>query len=138
MEVLVPRKQVKALFYGHTHRWGRKEHEGIHLINLPPVGYLFDKESPNGWAELVLREKGAVLTLQRAGPKTSPGRGDRGVEVAVRRRGLGGPLMPRRQTAAFPYLLRWPRAVCPGHFDMNTQAASYRAERTVKTAADDA
>jgi len=62
-EVLVPRKQVKALFYGHTHRWRRAEREGIHLVNLPPVAYLFDKESPNGWVDLHLRDKGAVLTL---------------------------------------------------------------------------
>jgi 3',5'-cyclic AMP phosphodiesterase CpdA len=61
--VLVPCKQVKALFYGHTHQWQQKEHEGIHLVNLPPVGYLFNKEAPNGWVELRLREGGAVLTL---------------------------------------------------------------------------
>ncbi len=68
-DVLVPRKQVKALFYGHTHRWRRAEREGIHLVNLPPVAYLFDKESPNGWVELRVRDKGAVLTLHALDPK---------------------------------------------------------------------
>jgi hypothetical protein len=68
-EVLVPRKQVKALFYGHTHQWQRKEHEGIHLVNLPPVSYLFNKEAPNGWVEMRLRQGGAVLVLQALDPK---------------------------------------------------------------------
>jgi len=62
-DVLVPRKQVKALIYGHTHRWRRSQREGIHLINLPPVSYLFDKEAPNGWVEMQLSDRGARLTL---------------------------------------------------------------------------
>ena len=28
---LVPRKHVKAVFFGHTHQWRRDKHEGIHL-----------------------------------------------------------------------------------------------------------
>jgi 3',5'-cyclic AMP phosphodiesterase CpdA len=62
-DVLVPRKQVKVVIFGHTHRWHRDRHQGIHLINLPPVAYLFDTVSPNGWVEMRLREDGAVLTL---------------------------------------------------------------------------
>lgn len=70
-EVLVPRKQVKVLIFGHTHQWHRGRHEGIHLINLPPVAYLFDrnKEAPNGWVELRLRDGGADLTLHAFDPK---------------------------------------------------------------------
>lgn len=68
-DILMPRKQVKALFYGHTHRWRRAEREGLHLVNLPPVAYLFDKESPNGWVEMKLLDKGAVLTLHALDPK---------------------------------------------------------------------
>jgi hypothetical protein len=42
---------VKALIYGHTHTWEHKRHEatGIHLINLPPVAYVFNQARPNGW-----------------------------------------------------------------------------------------
>lgn len=65
----MPRRQVKALFFGHTHRWRRAERAGIHLINLPPVAYLFDAESPNGWAELQLRDGGALLTLHALDPR---------------------------------------------------------------------
>ena len=60
---LVPRKHVKAVFFGHTHQWRRDKHEGIHLVNLPPVAYLFNKELPNGWVNARLREGGATLTL---------------------------------------------------------------------------
>lgn len=62
-EVLVPRKQVKAVIYGHTHRWRRSERDGIHLLNLPPVAYLFQAGDPNGWVDVRLRDGGAALTL---------------------------------------------------------------------------
>jgi 3',5'-cyclic AMP phosphodiesterase CpdA len=67
--VLTKRKQVKVLFFGHTHQWGRTWRDGIHLINLPPVAYLFNKEAPNGWVDLRLRDGGAVLTLHALDPK---------------------------------------------------------------------
>jgi hypothetical protein len=67
--VVVPRKQVKALVFGHTHQWGRDRHEGVHLINLPPVAYLFSKGPPNGWVDLRLRAGGAVLTLHALDPR---------------------------------------------------------------------
>lgn len=49
--VLAKHKKVKALFYGHTHNWEHRVHEatGLHLINLPPVAYVFNKARPNGW-----------------------------------------------------------------------------------------
>jgi 3',5'-cyclic AMP phosphodiesterase CpdA len=69
--VVVPRKQVKALIFGHTHQWGRDRHEGVHLVNLPPVAYLFTKGPPNGWVDVRLREAGATLTLHALDPKHS-------------------------------------------------------------------
>jgi 3',5'-cyclic-AMP phosphodiesterase len=68
-EILSPRKHVKALFFGHTHQWQRDKRDGIHLINLPPVAYLFKKEAPNGWVDLRLRDGGAVLKLHTLDPK---------------------------------------------------------------------
>jgi 3',5'-cyclic AMP phosphodiesterase CpdA len=68
-DILMPRKQVKALFYGHTHRWRWANRDGLHLVNLPPVAYLFDKESPNGWVEMKLLDRGAMLTLHALDPK---------------------------------------------------------------------
>jgi hypothetical protein len=50
MEVIRPRKQVKAYIYGHTHHWAvQKDASGIHMINLPPVGYVFTEGEPSGW-----------------------------------------------------------------------------------------
>lgn len=70
-DVLLPRKQVKVLFFGHSHNWELKQQEGLHLINLPPVAYVFDKEKPAGYVELALAEDSALLklsTLQKDHP----------------------------------------------------------------------
>lgn len=63
-ELLLPRKQVKALFFGHTHDWNVTEKEGMHLINLPPVGYVFSPGKPNGWVDMQVAEAGAALELR--------------------------------------------------------------------------
>jgi 3',5'-cyclic AMP phosphodiesterase CpdA len=65
--VLTGRKQVKALIFGHTHRWRRERRDGIHLVNLPPVAYVFDKDAPSGWVDLRLGDSGAALTLHTLG-----------------------------------------------------------------------
>ena len=45
-EIIRPRKQVKAYIFGHTHAWNVwQDDSGIHLINLPPVGYVFTEAS---------------------------------------------------------------------------------------------
>ncbi len=64
-EVMESRRQVKAYFYGHTHRWeiGRTR-EGIHLVNLPSSGYVFDPSQPGGWVEATAREDGLDLELR--------------------------------------------------------------------------
>jgi len=62
-EVLEPRRHVKAYLFGHTHRWQIAERDGIHLINLPPVAYLFDPTRPNGWVNAELRDAGMTLHL---------------------------------------------------------------------------
>jgi len=68
LEVLAPRRQVKAYLFGHTHHWEVREHEGIHLVNLPPVAYVFQQGDPSGWADLQLRPGGAALTLRSLDP----------------------------------------------------------------------
>ncbi len=62
-DVLRPRKQVKALIFGHTHHWHRDQRDGIHLVNLPPVAYVFTPGIPNGWVDVRLRDQGARFTL---------------------------------------------------------------------------
>lgn len=63
-EVLAPRKQVKALIFGHTHVWSAKTHEsGIHQINLPTVAYVFNAAQPNGWVDAVVKAESITLKL---------------------------------------------------------------------------
>jgi len=64
-KVLEPRKQVKAYVYGHTHVWAVKPHaSGIHLINLPPVAYVFQPGLPSGWVHATVRPDGLRLELR--------------------------------------------------------------------------
>jgi predicted phosphodiesterase len=63
-EILTPRKQVKAVIFGHTHNWNIAHHEGIHLINLPPVAYPFDKAKPSGWVEARVSPDKLTLKLR--------------------------------------------------------------------------
>lgn len=63
LEVLAARQHVKALVFGHTHNWSQSEHEGIHLLNLPPVAYTFAADKPSGWVDCQLAASGATLTL---------------------------------------------------------------------------
>ena len=62
-ELLASRKQVKAYVYGHTHNWAITKHEGIHLINLPPVAYVFAPGKPNGWIHAQFQKGGVELQL---------------------------------------------------------------------------
>lgn len=65
MAILRPRKQVKAHFFGHTHVWQtRRDDSGIHLVNLPPVAYVFTEGQPSGWVHATLQRTGARLELR--------------------------------------------------------------------------
>jgi 3',5'-cyclic AMP phosphodiesterase CpdA len=63
LAVLLPRRHVKALFFGHTHTWRFAEQDGLHLVNLPAVAYPFAAAEVTGWVDLKLSEKGASLGL---------------------------------------------------------------------------
>lgn len=64
-EVIRPRKQVKAYIYGHTHAWKvEQDPSGIHLINLPPVAYIFHEGDPSGWVHARVERKGMRLELR--------------------------------------------------------------------------
>jgi len=65
LEVIRPRKQVKAYFFGHTHAWGvTRDESGIHFINLPPVGYVFKPGKPSGWVRATATADGMKLELR--------------------------------------------------------------------------
>ncbi|MFO0903985.1 MAG: metallophosphoesterase [Pirellulales bacterium] len=63
LELLVPRKHVKALFYGHSHQWAVSQRDGLHVVNLPPTAYVFDKKLPNGWVDAQAADDRLTLQL---------------------------------------------------------------------------
>ncbi len=67
MELLRPIRKVKAIFYGHSHVYRFDTEEGLHLINLPAVGYNFSETQPVGWVESVLTREGGEFTLRACG-----------------------------------------------------------------------
>jgi len=69
LKVLLPRKDVKACIYGHTHRYNHRDIEGLHLVNLPATGYLFAKGPPLGWMDMLVGIAGARLQLHCLDPK---------------------------------------------------------------------
>ena len=45
-----------------------KDESGIHLINLPPVSYVFQAGEPAGWAHATLEREGMQLELRCVDP----------------------------------------------------------------------
>lgn len=69
LEIIRPRKQVKAWIYGHTHNWKvTEDSSGIHLVNLPPVSYIFREGDPAGWIHVTTRPAGMKLELRAIDP----------------------------------------------------------------------
>jgi Icc protein len=85
LEVIRPRRQVKAVVFGHTHVWDARDDAGLHLINLPAVGYPFAANQPIGWCQFRPSPEGGELTLRTIG-------GDRARGRATGRPALADPL----------------------------------------------
>jgi predicted phosphodiesterase len=65
MELLVRKRHVVAVVFGHTHDWHVTQHEsGIHFINLPPTAYPFHSKKPCGWVRCTLAKDGAEFELR--------------------------------------------------------------------------
>jgi 3',5'-cyclic AMP phosphodiesterase CpdA len=62
-----PHPKVKAIFYGHSHRYEVSERHGVHLINIPAVGYNFADDQPVGWLDARFNRNGVELTLRAFG-----------------------------------------------------------------------
>ncbi len=63
LKVLYPRKQAKALVFGHTHVWRHSEKNGLHFINLPTTAWPFGAKDATGWTEATLTDAGATFKL---------------------------------------------------------------------------
>ena len=62
-DLIKPIRKVKAVLYGHSHVYKYSQFEGVHLINLPAMGYNFSDTEPIGWVEARLTAKGGDFTL---------------------------------------------------------------------------
>ncbi len=67
LEIARPAAQVKAIVFGHSHVYGYAEQDGLHLVNLPAMGYSFARKEPVGWVEAALGEEEGVFTLRVVG-----------------------------------------------------------------------
>jgi Icc protein len=70
--VILPRKQVKAWIFGHSHVWKHEKQDDLHLVNLPATAWVFRPEVPAGWVDVSLQKRGAVFqlyTLQKDHPQ---------------------------------------------------------------------
>jgi 3',5'-cyclic-AMP phosphodiesterase len=68
IRILEPARRVKAIVYGHTHRFECQKLKDLHLINLPSLAYNFASEQPVGWVEAFLdSEKGRFKLHALAG-----------------------------------------------------------------------
>jgi 3',5'-cyclic-AMP phosphodiesterase len=67
LEIVRPATNVKAIIYGHTHAWKHDKQDGIHLVNVPAVGYNFKDSEPIGWTDAYFSAKGGRLKLNAIG-----------------------------------------------------------------------
>jgi 3',5'-cyclic AMP phosphodiesterase CpdA len=70
LAILQPHRHVKALIFGHTHTYRREQANGLHLINLPAVGYNFADGEAVGWIEAAFTPAGATLKLHAIAGET--------------------------------------------------------------------
>lgn len=77
-DLIRPYHKVKAILFGHSHRYGFSQREGIHLINLPALGYSFNQAQPVGWVQAHFHSGGGDFILHVInGPKEKDGQTSR-------------------------------------------------------------
>ncbi len=67
LAILRPNRAVKAIIFGHTHRYLFDKVDGLHLINLPAIGYNFEDGVPVGWVSTELTPEGGDFRLHALG-----------------------------------------------------------------------
>lgn len=71
LDIVRPAKNVKAVLFGHTHAWNHSVQDGLHLVNIPAVGYNFKDSEPVGWTESTFTAKRGSLKLHAIGGNTA-------------------------------------------------------------------
>ena len=65
LNIIRPRRRVKAIFFGHTHVYRVWQDDGLHFVNLPATGYrLLNSDVPLGWVRASLRNDGIRLEFR--------------------------------------------------------------------------
>jgi Icc protein len=64
MKIVLPRQQVKAVVFGHTHSFHIHNESGLYLINLPAVAYSLDHRSRLGYCRFRPEADRAECTLR--------------------------------------------------------------------------
>ncbi len=70
LDMLTARPSVKALFFGHTHVYAFEKRNGLHLVNLPAVGYNFADGNPVGWVDGLFTAQNVELKLNAIAGET--------------------------------------------------------------------
>ena len=71
LRIVMPARKVKAVVFGHSHAYRFDTIDGLHLINLPAVGYNFADSEPVGWVGARVAAEGADFTLHAIGGNTA-------------------------------------------------------------------
>ena len=66
-ELIRPVGKIKAVVYGHSHKYDYSEVAGIHLINLPATGFNLSGGQPVGWVEARFTRETGEFTLHTIG-----------------------------------------------------------------------
>lgn len=62
--LVLPRRQVKLVLFGHTHIFRTWETEGLHFVNLPALGFRLRPGTSLGWMTANFEPDGARLTFR--------------------------------------------------------------------------
>ncbi len=66
-EIASPVKKVKAMVFGHSHKYEFSQVDGIHCINLPATAYNFTGSQPVGWVEARMTAHAGEFVLHAVG-----------------------------------------------------------------------
>lgn len=77
LETIRPRRQVKAVFFGHTHAFRAWSESDIHFVNLPALGYRFLPGVALGWVRGIFAPRGMSLRFCAVGSSHAAWKGER-------------------------------------------------------------
>ena len=64
LRIVLPRRHVKLVLFGHTHRFRVWQTDGLHFVNLPAVGFWFNPRASLGWVLARVGQGGMRLELR--------------------------------------------------------------------------